>query len=116
MVPMANKCLRSTKAAISTYSLVNVDITDGKITIFHGTTQYFDLAIYNRYVRLPEVLVIYIYIHMLDDFKCFIRPIFFGSVKTLMSTCLGTEVPREEAELADKAPLGHYLPYFLGKL
>ena len=36
------------------YPLVNVYITNWKITIFHGKTHYFDWAIFNSYVKLPE--------------------------------------------------------------
>ena len=39
-----------------TYPLVNVNIVNWKITMFHGKTHVISMAIFNSYVKLPEGL------------------------------------------------------------
>ena len=46
---------------LSIYPLVNVYITMERSTIFNGKTHYFDWAIFNSYVKLPEGTTLYPY-------------------------------------------------------
>jgi len=41
-------------ATPATKDLVNIEKTDGKITILNGKMNYFDWVIFNSYVKLPE--------------------------------------------------------------